>query len=58
MLQYFRLQAEIQSTKSIVSFLTFDGFRVDISKKFIKKDQLVKDGIFLKTFHNLKLVNT
>jgi len=54
MLQYFRLQAEIQSTKSIVSFLTFDGFRVDISKKFIKKDPVSERWYFLKNVPQFK----
>ena len=38
MLQLIRLKKELQETNSIVSFETFDGLRVDISKKFVKRD--------------------
>ena len=37
MLQIVRFQEVIQETKTVVSFMTYEGHRVDISKKFIKK---------------------
>ena len=38
MLQLIRLRKELQEANSVVSFETFDGIRVDISKKFMKQD--------------------
>ena len=40
MLQYFRLKNQIQDTKTIVSFATFEDTRIDFSKKFLKKDSV------------------
>ncbi len=37
MILYARFEKVIQETKTIVSFKTYSGHRVDISKKFIKK---------------------
>jgi len=52
MLQYFRFESEIQDTKTIVSFGTFDGVRVDISKKFLKKDKISNRWCFTKLVMN------
>ena len=54
MLQYFRLKNEIQSTNSIVSFSTFNNCRVDISKKFLKKDPVSERWYFTKNILNLE----
>lgn len=54
MLQYFKLRRELQETKSIVSFETFDGFRVDISKKFLKKDPTTERWYFTKQVINIR----
>lgn len=54
MLYYFRLKKELQETNSIVSFETADGFRVDISKKFIKKDPISERWYFTKSASNIR----
>ena len=54
MLQYFKFEKEIQETKTIVSFRTFDGVRVDISKKFLKKDKLNNRWAFCKNVVNIR----
>lgn len=57
MLQYFRFEAEIQDTKTIVSFTTFDGVRVDISKKFLKHDKISNRWYFNKMVINPRTGN-
>jgi len=58
MLIYFRLKHEIQETKHIVSFYTYEGIRVDISKKFLKKEPIGLEmsgrWYFTKRVYNLK----
>ena len=54
MLQYIRVKTELQETKTIVSFTTFDGVRVDISKKFLKKDLISNRWYFTKVAVNLR----
>jgi len=54
MLQYFKFEKEIQETKTIVAFRTFDGVRVDISKKFLKKDKLNNTWAFCKNVVNIR----
>lgn len=57
MLQYFRLKQKLQETDSVVSFETTEGTRVDISKKFIKKDD-VGNYYFAKTVYSFKRKTT
>jgi len=52
MLQYFKFNTELQETNSVVSFKTTGDIRVDISKKFLRKDALNNRWTFVKPVMN------